>query len=189
MECGDGLRLGQFVGRPPLLRSWINGVSSFDITSIIAKQSGSGEADSLVLDLGNYAKYFPKPYMETLQAHQSFCQGPKPLGPTKTAQVSDSAKAFSMSGCQGLPGISAICLAKPGCLPSRVGEPTLQQRACRYCYEKERRGKTFSRSSFGETIVAYFICRHFRQSGLGSHSFPPALKIKRTRSGKVDSRL
>ena len=35
----------------------------------------------------------------------SFCQGPRPLGPTKTAQVSDSAKAFSMSGCQGLPGI------------------------------------------------------------------------------------
>jgi hypothetical protein len=35
----------------------------------------------------------------------SFCQGPKPPGPTKTAQVSDSAKAFSISGCQGLPGI------------------------------------------------------------------------------------
>ena len=35
----------------------------------------------------------------------SFCQGPNPLGPTNTAQVSDFARASSIAGCHGSPGI------------------------------------------------------------------------------------
>jgi hypothetical protein len=37
--------------------------------------------------------------------NSSSCQRPTPLGPTKTAHVSDSARALSTSHCQRLPGI------------------------------------------------------------------------------------
>jgi hypothetical protein len=43
----------------------------------------------------------------------SFCQGPNPLGPTKTAQVSDSAKALSMAGARDCLESNAIFPAKP----------------------------------------------------------------------------
>jgi hypothetical protein len=51
--------------------------------------------------------------------------------------------------------------------------------AYRQCYETERRGKTFRRSSFGETIVPNFICRHLDDRDLVVTHFP-ALEIKST---------
>jgi hypothetical protein len=46
-------------------------------------------------------------------AHLFVLQGPMPLGPTNTAHVSDSPKAFSIAGCQRSPGIRCHLSSQP----------------------------------------------------------------------------
>jgi hypothetical protein len=83
----------------------------------------------------------------------SFCQGAKTLGPTKTAQVSDSPKDFSMSGCHGLPGIGCH-LSSQAWMPSfasrRANSSTA--RFIGIAMRKKDVGRASSRISFGDTF-------------------------------------